>query len=539
MADPTPSAGLPGNEWVELRNVSRTPINVKNCRIGDSSGESGPMPDFQLLPDSFLIVSPTAANADMSIYGHSISVSSFPSLDNDGDQVLIRSPDGSIIHAIAYTSGWYQNELKKGGGWTLEMIDPKTPCRGMNNWRGSIAMDGGTPGKINSNDGVTVDLDAPKLKNAYLTDNETVVLVFDEPLDSLSSSTVSNYAIDGALSIQSVIPLSPLFDQVQIKTNKSLADNTIYTIRVQNVKDCKANTVDTYNKVVTGIPVDPSPGELIINEILFNPRSNAYDYVEFYNNSQKIFDASKVYIANRNGNGVIGSLEPLNKKPFYIFPGDHVVETEDDMSLVREYLVMNPEKILLVSSAPSFPDDEGDIVLVNFQGLPIDEVNYKDDWHFKLIDRAEGVALERVDPSGPSQNSANWHSAASTVGYGTPTYRNSQSREVNISNGSIEVVPQVFSPDNDGFNDIASVRYNLPEPGYIANITIFDALGRPVRNLVRNGTLAIVGYWNWDGLDDRGSKLSVGVYIISMEIFNLNGKKKSYKKTIVLARKMG
>jgi len=67
---------------------------------------------------------------------------------------------------------------------------------------------------------------------------------------------------------------------------------------------------------------------------------------------------------------------------------------------------------------------------------------------------------------------------------------------------------------------------------------IFDAQGRVVRNLVRNGTLGLSGYWNWDGLDEKGLKLSIGTYVIYTEIFNLQGKKQHFKNAIVLARKM-
>ncbi len=103
---------------------------------------------------------------------------------------------------------------------------------------------------------------------------------------------------------------------------------------------------------------------------------------------------------------------------------------------------------------------------------------------------------------------------------------------------SIEVTPKVFSPDNDGFNDIATIQYKIDQPGYVANVTIFDAAGRPVRNLVRNGILSTAGYWNWDGLDDKGLKLPVGTYIIFTEIFNLRGKKDKFKNVVVLARKL-
>ncbi len=536
MADPTPQIGLPNNEWLELKNTTTAPINLQNWRIGDATGQSGPMPNFTLQPDSFVIVCTASAVAAMSAFGTTISVTSFPSLDNAGDQLFLKAASGKTIHSVFYTDAWYQNELKRDGGWTLEMIDTKSPCAGSSNWKASVDIKGGTPGKKNSIDAVNNDATAPQLKRAYTTDNVTIILVYDEPVDSLSGATLTNYSIVGGLTLISATALAPLFNLVQLKVSTPMLANTVYTITAINVKDCKGNTIGTANKARVGLPVDASAGEWIINEILFNPKSNAYDYVEFYNKSNKIFDASKLYIANRNSTGVISSIKQLSTAPFYVFPGDYIVETDDPDNLAMQYLVKNPDNVLAISSPPSFSDDEGDVIALNFQGNVVDEVKYKDDWHFKLIDNAEGVSLERIDPAGPSQDETNWHSAASTAGYGTPTYKNSQYKLLNAINATIEVVPKVFSPDNDGHDDIATIQYAVTEPGYIANITIFDAAGRPVRNLVRNGTLGLKGYWNWDGLDDKGNKLTVGTYIIFTEIFNLKGKKEKFKNTVVLAR---
>ena len=538
MADPTPLVGLPNNEWLELKNTTAASINLQNWRIGDASGQSGPMPNFTLQPDSFVIVCTGSAVAAMSAFGTTISVTSFPSLDNAGDQLFLKAANGKTIHAVFYSDSWYQNEVKKDGGWTLEMIDTKSPCAGSSNWKASTSVTGGTPGKKNSLDAVNNDATAPQLKRAYTTDNVTIVLVFDEPVDSLSGATLANYSADGGLTFTSAITIAPLFNLVQLKTAAPLAANTVYTITAANVKDCKNNTIGSANKARVGLPVDAAAGEWIINEILFNPKPNANDFVEFYNNSNKIFDAAKLYIANRNSSGVISSIKALSLSPCYIFPGDYIVITEDADNLALNYLVKNPDNILIVSSPPSFSDDEGDVITLNFQGNVVDEVKYKDDWHFKLIDNAEGVSLERIDPAGPSQDETNWHSAASTAGYGTPTYKNSQYKLLNSINATIEVVPKVFSPDNDGHDDIATIQYQVTEPGYIANITIFDAAGRPVRNLVRNGTLGLKGYWNWDGLGDIQNKLPVGTYIIFTEIFNLKGTKEKFKNTVVLARKL-
>ena len=82
MADPTPQIGLPNNEWIELRNTSATAFNLLGWRIGDATGQSGTMPSYNLLPDSFVIVCTGGAVAAMSAFGPTISVTSFPSLNN-------------------------------------------------------------------------------------------------------------------------------------------------------------------------------------------------------------------------------------------------------------------------------------------------------------------------------------------------------------------------------------------------------------------------------------------------------------------------
>ena len=538
MADPTPQITLPSNEWIELKNVSANPVNLQNWRIGDATGQSGPMPNFVLQPDSFVIVCTGSAVAVMQVYGRVISVTSFPSLDNDGDQLFLKSNTGLTIHAVSYSLSWYQNAVKSDGGWTLEMIDTKNPCSGVSNWKASTDARGGSPGIKNSVDAINIDQSVPTIKNAYAIDNLNIVIVFDEPVDSLKGATTANYAIDGGLSIQSATSLSPLFDKVQLKLLTAMQVNAVYTITVNNVTDCKNNSIGSKNKVKIGLPVDAAVMEMVINEILFNPKSGASDYIEFYNRSNKILDANKLYVANRNSSGAISSAKLISTIPYYIFPGDYIVVTEDAINLPLNYMVQNPDAVFVVSSMPSFPDDKGDVILLNLQGAVVDEVKYLDDWQFALIANPDGVSLERIDPDGTSQEPTNWHSAASTAGYGTPTYKNSQYKLLQSINATIEVIPKVFSPDNDGHDDIATIQYKTTEPGYVANLTIYDANGRPVRNLVKNATLALQGYWIWDGLDDKKIKLPVGTYILFTEIFNLNGKKEIFKNVVVLARQL-
>ena len=369
MADPTPQVALPNNEWIELRNTTSTPFNLLGWRIGDATGQSGTMPSYNLLPDSFVIVCTSSAVAAMSVFGPTISVTSFPSLDNTGDVIYLRSPQNRIIHTVSYTDAWYQNELKKDGGWTLEMIDTKNPCSGFTNWKASTDLKGGTPGKKNSVNAINADATAPQLLRAFATDSVNITLVFDEPLDSLKAATAANYNIsDGIGTPQSAITIAPTFDKVNLRLNTPLIRNKIYTITVSNITDCKGNVIGSKNKARLGLSEVADSLDVVINEILFNPKSNGTDYVEIYNRSNKIIDLKQMYIANRNSTGVISSIKQLSADNFLLFPQDFMVITDDPVIIKRDFITQNMDAFVTVASMPSFNDDEGDVIILNVQG---------------------------------------------------------------------------------------------------------------------------------------------------------------------------
>ena len=177
-------------------------------------------------------------------------------------------------------------------------------------------------------------------------------------------------------------------------------------------------------------------------------------------------------------------------------------------------------------------------MLLNRQGEIVDELNYNENWHLALITNNKGVALERVNTDAPTQDRHNWQSAAASTGYGTPGYQNSQYRADLQLQGDIIVDPGTFSPDNDGHDDYLLIRYNFPEPGNVCNITIFDATGRAVRHLVRNGICGTQGFYKWDGLDENNQLLRMGIYVVLTEVFSLQGKTKQFKKAVVLAKRL-
>ena len=256
-----------------------------------------------------------------------------------------------------------------------------------------------------------------------------------------------------------------------------------------------------------------------------------------YNRSNKILNLKNLYLANRNSEGEVSSVYQVTATDRLLFPGEYMVFTESVSYIKQNYIAQNPSWFIEMNTMPSFPDDQGYVILLNEQGRIIDEVNYNRSWQSPLITVRDGVALERLDPDGPSNNAENWYSASASNGYGTPTYKNSQQQPDINSDQEFSVSPKVFSPDGDGHDDFAIISYNFPVAGSLSNITIFDAAGRPVRYLQKSALNGRTGTYRWDGLGDKQQKLPVGMYIIHAEVFNLEGKTKKYKKVVVLARR--
>jgi hypothetical protein len=333
------------------------------------------------------------------------------------------------------------------------------------------------------------------------------------------------------------IPVPPFYDQVNLTLRQSLLPEQVYKLTVQQVRDCSANEISIYNSSKLGLPQQPASGDLIFNEILFNPPSYGYDYIELYNRSRKTLDLQQVFLAGRDAIGMVKDPQNLVSAAVLFFPGEYTVLTENREWVIRNYKVENPDQLIRISSLPSMPDDQGTIILLNEGGQILDELSYDHRWHFPLLANEEGVALERIQADRPTQAADNWASAASSAGFGTPTYKNSASFSEQETTEQISAEPKIFSPDNDGYQDYCFVKFHLAQPGLVANISIYDINGRMVRQLTNNSTLGMAGSFRWDGLDDGLNPLPTGHYVICVDLFSVDGKIKKYKLVETLARK--
>ena len=531
FADPTPSIGLPEFEYLELYNATNTAINLTDWSITIGTTEKT-FPSSIIEPDSFIIL---VKEDVLDSFPPNISKVGFSSisLTNGGGDVVLKDEKGATINAISYTDKWYNDENKNDGGWSIERVNPNLFCEGKNNWRASVSNIGGTPGKQNSVFGETLFIEEFRITKAIIIDSNKVQVHFNKSLDSLELIEAANslFEIGGIIPIKNS-PIAPFFNSITLTFDFEFLENITYNISAFNLFDCSGNLLS--NTLSFGIPDSTLENEIIINEVLFNPKDGGVDYVEIYNNSSSFFDLSKLNIANyfEFGNQIATNNPKTITEEIILFaPKSYLVLTTDSAKVKSQYYCKNPYNFIEAESMPTFSNDEGTICIAH-QSLNqiIDAFAYAEDMHFPLLETTDGVSLERL-----SFNSNDWHSSASTVGFGTPTYKNSQQLIIE-SIGEITIEPKSFSPNNDGYKDICSINWNFNETNLTSTIKAFNDEGRLVKNILNNKMIGNNGSANWDGTDVDGLLLKTGMYIIWVEVFSENGNVERFKKVVVLSR---
>ena len=522
MVDPSPVVGLPELEFVEIHNKSSKYINLAGWKLGDQSGD-GTITSGFIHPGEYKIL---CATANVPEFPGSYGVSSFPSYNNSSDDVVLKDNNGVLIDKISYSDSWYQDVVKKAGGYTLELINPDDPCSDASNWIASNSATGGTPGIQNSVHNITPDTQTPHLSSLIALSPNYLEVNFSEGMDSVSLVNAA-LSTNPNLTVQSIYVASTFSSQALITFNENLALSQQYQLSYGPVSDCWMNAATLSGNFA--LSDTPQTGDLVINEILFDPATGGSDFVELYNRSSKIINLNDLSMTRYNGDTI-----QLTQN-YLLSPNAYVVLTPDSTYQKNTF----PEAVtgrFYNTPLPALNNDSSTFILL-CNSVLIDKVSYNEDWHLSLIDDTENKTLERINPDGPSSSASNWHTAAETIGFGTPGRINSQYMTGNVSSVFGTTEP-IFSPDNDGFQDVLLFQYRFDE-AMIATLKIFDNQGREVHTLFSSELLGSEGSFTWDGVTANNQKAPIGIYIAVIEAFSMNGGKPVAKRvSFTLAGKL-
>ena len=534
MADETPSVGMPLTEYVELYNTTNKTFNLAGYKICNDNA-CGTIQNSLLPPNGYLIITPTSGLPLFADFGiNAINATSFPGLKNAGDQVILMNPTQTeIIDLTSYTTATYQDPTKSDGGYSLELINPYSPCLGSDNWRATNSIAGGTPGAQNSVFDNSPDVTPPSIISSFLTSPNTLQITFNELIENselinLSFTTSSSNVIDN------IVVNGSYSNQVNVLFEENFQPNVVYTFNISNLTDCEGNSTNLYGTFV--LTSQAEIRDIVINEILFNPVTGGSDYVELYNNSDKFINLKDWNMANLS-NGSPANFRIISSQNLIFEPNSYLALTVDSVQVKQTY-VNHGFGRFVYCNLPTYSNSDGNVLLIDPNNLVIDSVSYLEKWHFTLVSDKKGKSLERINPNGPSNSADNWQTASENSGWGTPGLENSQYLNPQAQ-GQFSVEPTVISPDNDGFEDFAMLTYALPEPAMVGTIRIFDENGRPVRELVNNYFFDQSGELKWDGLDDNGTKCRVGRYLIMFEVYSAQtGTALAFKQVVVVTTKL-
>ncbi len=541
MANPTPEIGLPAHEYIELYNTSDFSINLQGWTFQHGTTQRE-ITEGIIPPGGYIVLThPGALNA-LEGFGNLVAIPglSTTALTNAGTLLVLYNKNGDLISWVRYSDTWYRDPSKANGGWALEKIDPYNFCEGAGNWKASTDSRGGTPGEPNSVMANNPDTDAPFVLRAGYIDPNHIRIFFSESMASENMADSENYTLSNFPGTVTTVNIHyPEANRADLILSESMQPGMIYEVVVsESLTDCAGNHLSG-NRARFGMPEEADSMDVVINEILFNPPDRGVRYVELYNRSQKIIDMKDYTLSSQDTiTNTLSGIREISAESWLLFPNDYMVLTPDPKVVQSQYMTNNPMNFVPMTLS-SMTNTRGIVVFASKGQQIIDMFIYHEDMHYVLLTDKKGVALERLNYHRPTQSRSNWHSAAQSAGFGTPGYKNSQfTLDPEGRQEVFELYPRVFSPDNDGHDDLLNIAYTLDTPGYTANISIFDSRGRRVRILSRSELLATEGIITWDGATDDNQKADVGIYIVHIELFDPQGNVRNYRKTAVLAARL-
>ncbi|MEO7987901.1 MAG: lamin tail domain-containing protein [Chryseolinea sp.] len=374
-----------------------------------------------------------------------------------------------------------------------------------------------------------VDSTLPIITSLQVISSTEIGLAFSEKLEKVSAEAIENYMALNGLGNPAIASLQSDGKTVRLSFAQDFQNGVECSLTTSHVKDLAGNEMVSVSRPFLYFEDFPvSYKDLIITEIFADPSPqiklpNA-EYIEIFNRSEHAIDLTNWILTDGSSSAAFSSK--------ILLPNAYLILT----STVSVGDFSSFGNVLGLSNFPTLNNDGDPLVIRSSTGLMLDSVNYSDDWYLDDDKKAGGWSLERVSFTAATQESQNWKSASSIVGYATPGYVNSNSRKQTLQDESVKVDPPAFIPIN-GQPNFTQIQFQFDQGGYVANIKIFDSQGHQIKQLANNEILGTEGFFRWDGDRDDGNKARAGYYMVLFEVFNSAGTVNVFRKPVVIAVK--
>ena len=588
MADPRGLTKLPATEYVELRNTTDHEIDLEGWAFVYGK-TAIPLPDAELPAGGYAVLYKAGREISVADGAAEVAVKRFPAnMVNAGKPLALKDPSGTVIHSYTYPKAKAGRSIERGEGdkWHLSS-DPRGGTPGEENSEGEPdkpdkpEKEKSSPGDVLINEVMAdphglMKLPATEYVELHNTTDHEINLegwtfVYDKTSIPLPDAELpaGGYAVlykagreisvaDGAAEVAVKRFPANMINAGKPLTLKDPSGTVIHSYTYPKAEagrsiergegdkwhlssDPRGGTPGEENSESTpdkpdepdepNRPNEPDateqvePREIILNEILFDPQPRGSEYIELYNRSDRTLSTHGLSIALRKSDGHLGSRHSLTSLATTLAPGDYLVLTSDPngvASLIRTPALDAIRRFKL----PALNNQGATIVLLRTaDSTVVDEVTYSAKWHSSAVKIRKGVALERISPDGSSQEAANWTSASSETGYGTPGYKNSQSG----TSSQIEEGATISEPEYNASTRDYLIRYRMDKPDYRCQMAVYSSNGQKVAVIANNQLLTPEGEIRWDG-----AGLTPGVYIFHVELYHPDGSSQHIRKPLLV-----
>lgn len=535
MANPNPSNGITPVEYIELYNRSNKNLNLYNCVLFNGKSTTT-LPRYVLKPNAYVVIYGFISGLNYASFGKdTLPVPKLISINNTTDTLTLES-DGKIIDAMGFVKDTYGDTHKAQGGFSLERTNLINPCA-YNSFIATENVLGGTPGAKNSI--VEGSFESIQVQDAFFMDDKTLKINFSAAVDSASCVIIERYSISPSVKIKTILLSLPLRDAILIKFDAAVDKSKVYQCVIKiGLKDCANHLSFKADTVSVAFGKLPEVGDLIINEILFDPESNGARFIELYNRSAFPLSLNGIKIGDIERNDIIS----VNSTANILSKGYLVLTPKPDYAIKRYGVRTSDTKFIVKNTLPTWYYNYGNATLFKEEGaskIIFDSINYSTTMHNALLANYSGVSLERINTDAPTSDRNNWLSAAASL-YGTPGKKNNQFREVNNSTSEVAQFffeKDIFSPDGDGYDDILQLNYQNLNVGDVVSINIYDIQGSLIKTLAQNYTVGESGFFIWEGDTNAGIRAVSGFYWLHIEINNFKYGSQVFKKVCTLYNK--
>lgn len=536
----------PNKEWFEIFNGSTSGVNLQNYKWKDAAA-SNPYRTITsqsvIIPSGgYAVICEDSVNLRLaypSITGLVLQSIGWNALNNTGNEnVVLYNSSYQIVDSLTYADSW-------GGtnGRSLERINPAENTNLQSNWGSCISPSKATPGTVNSLTPKDYDLALSNFLISPSSPQKDDILNLQFTVKNIGLNTSSNSSLNIYFdaNFNGIPETSEIMNSYPLP-NINKNDSVYYSYRYQST-DTSAlqfigrviypNDMDTTNntlikKVIFG-------NYLAINEIMYDPATGSAEYVEIFNPTSKNINLTglKLWETSSSTNIYDSLYFEIQSGSFLLVASDSTIYTK--FPFLRD---ISPNNKIFFNKSLSLSNSGDTLKIIDASGTIIDFVAYSPKWNNPNIADTKGKSLERINPLLNGNDKNNWNTCVDSYG-GTPLRQNSIYSSLPVSQGKITISPNPFSPDGDGFEDVAIIDYSIPQQVAQLRVKVYDAKGRLVRTLANNLPSGSKGQIIFNGLNDSGERLRIGIYIVYLEALDSRGGSvETIKSTVVVATKL-